>query len=89
MRTKWAACLAVLAMSYAAAYGATPSFQGLGILPGGSVSNSLDLSADGRAVVGWSASSDGEQGFIWTAETGMVGLGRFGSYYYSRAYATS
>jgi probable HAF family extracellular repeat protein len=54
---------------------------GLGYLPGApfEYSYAADVSADGAVVVGASASEDadapGYEAFIWTEETGMVGLG--------------
>ena len=52
------------------------SFQGLGDLPGGSVSSSAAaVSADGSVVVGGSSSGELAEAFRWTAETGMVALG--------------
>src|SRR5262249_38837255 len=55
---------------------ATPSFQGLGDLPGGSfLSLGFGLSGDGTAAVGESSSTPGTQAFRWTAAGGMLGLG--------------
>jgi probable HAF family extracellular repeat protein len=49
---------------------------GLGYLPGGTYSHAVDISGDGRVIVGW---SDGtpfhDESYYWTDETGMVGLG--------------
>jgi probable HAF family extracellular repeat protein len=57
----------------------SPSFIGLGDLPGGApidfYSTATGISADGRTVVGQSISSNGYEAFRWTAETGIVGLG--------------
>jgi probable HAF family extracellular repeat protein len=52
-------------------------FAGLGYLPGGSNqwSRANAVSADGSVVVGVSTSGNSEEGFRWTAATGMVGLG--------------
>ncbi|RMD65751.1 HAF repeat/PEP-CTERM domain-containing protein, partial [Candidatus Parcubacteria bacterium] len=51
------------------------SFQGLGELPGGTVSSlAMDVSADGKVVVGVS-NSGGPQAFRWTASGGMKPLG--------------
>lgn len=51
------------------------SFQGLGDLPGGTVASlAMDVSADGKVVVGLS-NSGGPQAFRWTASGGMKGLG--------------
>jgi len=53
-----------------------PSFQGLGVLPGGNNSWAYGVSADGTTVVGTSQSDNPYvQAFRWTAEQGMVGLG--------------
>jgi len=57
-----------------------PQFTGLGDLPGGSVASSaLAISGDGSTVVGSSSSAlsgeFGEEAFVWTLTTGMVGLG--------------
>src|SRR5689334_4676153 len=56
----------------------TATFQGLGQLPGGELSNSSAdaVSADGSTVVGTSSSDRSDlEAFRWTAATGMVGLG--------------
>jgi len=53
----------------------SPSFRGLGFLPGGTYSQAWGVSADGSVVTGFSSSSAGTEAFLWTAETGMVGLG--------------
>ncbi len=75
MKAKWIICAAVLAMGAAAAYGATPSFQGLGDLPGGDYgSYAASVSADGTVVVGSSKSASDGKAFRWTAATGMVAL---------------
>ncbi len=47
----------------------------LGSLPGGSISQSFDISDDGQVVTGTGNSTAGSQGFIWTAGGGMTGLG--------------
>lgn len=52
------------------------SFVGLGDLPGGGFESiSGNLSADGKFVTGNSSSTNGTEAFLWTNETGMVGLG--------------
>lgn len=53
------------------------SFQGLGDLPGGEYqSRAFAVSADGSAVVGYSASGSGEwEAFRWSGAEGMVPLG--------------
>lgn len=44
------------------------------------------VSGDGRVVIGTSSSGDGgKEAFVWTAETGMVGLGRDPTAKYSTA----
>jgi probable HAF family extracellular repeat protein len=54
----------------------TPSFTGLGDLPGGEFhSSATALSADGRVVVGSSTAADGRQAFRWSATDGMIDLG--------------
>lgn len=68
---------------------AQPIFTGLGDLPGGPfVSRANAVSADGRVVVGSSASATSEgstEAFIWTLESGMVGMAKTGSPYYPRS----
>jgi probable HAF family extracellular repeat protein len=75
----WLTIFSISSFSFAA----TPSFQGLGDLPGNSFfSVATDISGDGTVVVGYSDSISGSsQVFRWTAETGMIGLEDFiGSY---------
>ena len=55
----------------------TPSFEGLGAIPGTSEpwSEARGISADGRTVTGYARQPAHEfksQPFLWTAETGMV-----------------
>jgi probable HAF family extracellular repeat protein len=60
------------AFRWTAATGMVP----LGGLPGNSLASEADgMSADGRVIVGISASYAGDQAFRWTQATGMVGLG--------------
>ncbi len=69
------ATLSIFSLTSIAA-GGSPSFQGLGELPGGgtnSVANAV--SADGITVVGRSSASGGTRAFRWTATTGMQNLG--------------
>jgi probable HAF family extracellular repeat protein len=67
---------AVLVMTSAVHAGSGPSFQNLGVLPGGSSSLAMGISSDGLVVVGTSSSSNGNnEAFRWTAAGGMVGLG--------------
>ena len=72
-------------------FGATPSFQGRGDLPGGDFeSYAYDISADGSVVVGQSYSSSGREAFRWTADGGMTGLGDLpGGTFSSDAYGVS
>jgi probable HAF family extracellular repeat protein len=52
------------------------SFQGLGDLPGGAFASvATSVSADGKVVAGYSASTNGYEAFRWTAWTGLKGLG--------------
>lgn len=52
------------------------SFMGLGDLPGGSFESFAEnLSADGRFVTGFSATANGSEAFIWSQQTGILGLG--------------
>jgi len=50
---------------------------GLGYLPGDNISTATGVSADGSKVVGYSYDNSLGQpeAFVWTAATGMVGLG--------------
>jgi len=70
-------CLWVLTVCVAAGQGATPSFRGLGHLPGDIQSYANAVSADGKVVVGSSTNypANTSQAFRWTEATGMVGLG--------------
>lgn len=76
------ALVAVLGMA-GAARGQTPSFQGLGALPGGVdslgqpvfYSIAQAVSGDGSTIVGQSWGANGKEPFIWTKTGGMVGLG--------------
>jgi probable HAF family extracellular repeat protein len=59
---------------------------GLGVLPGGSFSEAVGVSADGSVIAGISGSPRGNQAFRWTAATGMVGLGALpGGQFFSAA----
>ncbi len=69
-----------------------PVFQGLGDLSGGDFySTATGVSADGRMVVGVSASMPGNpnEAFRWTAGSGMVGMGYLSEGAISRASAAS
>jgi probable HAF family extracellular repeat protein len=60
------------------------AFYGLGTL-GGSYSYSDHVSADGSTVVGVSQNASGyDEAFIWTVDTGMVGLGTLGERTFSK-----
>src|SRR5262245_7893334 len=54
---------------------AQPTITNLGVLPGGTNSYGLAISADGSTVVGESESSAGVRAFRWTAQHGMQDLG--------------
>ncbi len=58
------------------AQAAPPSFMGIGVLPGWSISSPAGVSADGSVVAGTSygASGAGYQAFRWTSPTGMIAL---------------
>lgn len=61
------------------ALAAPPMFEPLGDLPGGPIRSLANaVSADGRAVVGFSNSTNGEEAFRWTRDTGMNPLGALG-----------
>jgi len=61
----------------------------LGFLSGTTSSQALDISADGAVVVGYCNPND-HRAFRWTAESGMVSLGRItGGSFYSRAIGVS
>jgi len=61
---------------YSPSQAATPSFQGLGDLPGGSFASwASGMSADGSVVVGNSTYTCGTSAFRWTSDSGMQGLG--------------
>ena len=63
----------------------------LGLLPGGTWSTALDVSADGTVVVGNADAATGAgQAFRWTEQEGMLGLGSLpGGNGESRAYSVS
>jgi probable HAF family extracellular repeat protein len=77
MRSTTFLAAAFLAYVSFCASAAAQSFMGLGDLPGGDFESfSGNLSADGRFVTGTSSSTtNGTEAFLWTKETGMVGLG--------------
>jgi probable HAF family extracellular repeat protein len=66
-------------------------FLGLGDLSDGNYDSlALDVSSDGKVVVGRGRSELGDEAFRWTAQTGMVGLGAFsGGNSGSRAFGVS
>ncbi len=51
-----------------------PNAAVLGYLPGGNNSVALGISGNGGIVVGESNGNNGQQGFRWTAATGLLGL---------------
>jgi probable HAF family extracellular repeat protein len=74
------ASIALAVVTLAVGYRATAAeFIPLGTLyPNHEASFAQDVSADGRVVVGGSRvslSKDGAEAFLWTAESGMIGLG--------------
>lgn len=87
----FAACtgIAVFSISLSNVFGA--SFLGLGDLPGGTFSSeALGVSADGKVVVGFANSDQGQEAFRWTRNGSMMGLGTFDSgYFYSEAFDVS
>ena len=80
---------AVLAAA-APALAQTPSLIGLGDLPGGDADSfAVDVSADGRVVAGNGTTGAGLTPFRWTADSGLIDLGRFDPGFVSRANAIS
>lgn len=68
---------AAVAIGAAAGGAAGAEFQGLGFLPGGSVSEAKGVSADGAVVVGSSQAADGkQQAFRWTLAGGIAPIPR-------------
>ena len=66
----------------------------LGFLPYDDRSRACGVSDDGSTVVGWSQCTyvhypHNKDPFLWTADTGLVGLGRLPGYFSSMAYAVS
>ncbi|NJN33002.1 MAG: PEP-CTERM sorting domain-containing protein [Saprospiraceae bacterium] len=56
-------------------WGITSSPNGLGYLPGGSLSEAFGVSADGSTIVGWSNSAArSQEAFIWDEANGMRNL---------------
>jgi probable HAF family extracellular repeat protein len=95
MRTNYApfvvcatAALAAVTLSPSPASAATPSFQGLGHLPGYDWTVARAVSDDGSVVVGYARSSDGSEveAFRWTRAEGMQELGFLPGF--SDSYAT-
>jgi len=81
MTRKWfVASTLVVALVSVPAFAATPSFQGLGDLPGGDFeSEAYAVSADGRVVVGWSQAVNA-QAFCWPGGGPLHGLPSYGQY---------
>jgi probable HAF family extracellular repeat protein len=50
----------------------------LGVLPGYALSKAMGVSENGAYVVGTCYSAAGHEAFVWTQETGMIGLGALG-----------
>jgi probable HAF family extracellular repeat protein len=72
------------------AWSAPPSFQGLGLLPGGNWTEPTDVSADGSVVIGAGSTASGTEAFRWTRSGGIQGLGHlFESHIYGWAHAIS
>ncbi len=85
-----AAVLVVVLLTGPICLGQTPSFQGLGDLPGGS--HAYGVSADGSVVVGSSIAEGitGWRPFRWTSETGIVALDDLsGESFHGTAYGVS
>ncbi len=79
--------LACAALSSAAT---AQSFIGLGDLPGGDFESfPRNLSADGKFVTGSSSTTNGTGAFLWTEDTGMVGLGNLPEVVVSNGLAVS
>jgi probable HAF family extracellular repeat protein len=74
MKNSFYFIVVLVLISATTGFGVTPSFQGLGYLPGDNGSGACGISADGSVVVGTSYSGSDGQAFRWTASTGMVGL---------------
>jgi uncharacterized membrane protein len=85
MRTKVASLVMCVAAALATtlicprAWSAPPSFQGLGLLPGGDRSEAFAVSNDGSVVVGLGralrSGRSVNEAFRWTRDEGMQGLG--------------
>ena len=76
MRTITLATLVLGVIGLAVPTAVAQSFMGLGDLPGGRFgSSALDVSADGRFVTGSAQTASGAEAFLWSEETGIVGLG--------------
>lgn len=70
------AIVILLFVSLSSSFGTTPSFHGLGDLPGGYyISFARDVSDKGPVVVGRSHSDSGYKAFCWTPHAGINGLG--------------
>jgi probable HAF family extracellular repeat protein len=69
-----------------AAPAAAQSFLGLGTLPGDSDSIARGVSADGTVVVGATGLNNNyHNAFVWTLETGMLGIGVEGRFAFAHA----
>lgn len=79
-------------LCHASALGAdAPTFQGLGDFAGGDHhSEAAAVSADGRTVVGFGTTEQGEVALRWTDKSGLLQLGEFaGGRFASRAHSVS
>jgi probable HAF family extracellular repeat protein len=75
MRTTTHVILVLATVALAAPTAIAQSFMGLGDLPGGDFrSSASDLSADGKFITGSSSTARGNEAFLWSKHTGMVGL---------------
>jgi len=78
-----------LAAASAATLAHAQSLTDLGLLPGGTWSEGLGVSADGSIVVGRGNSTNGNRAFRWTSAGGMTDLGVLPGGNYSYAYNIS
>src|SRR5262245_28350785 len=76
MRTARLHILLASALAATAAHAQAPSFNLVGIAPGGALSTATGLSADGRVAAGWCYIPQSSfPGFTWTAATGRYDFG--------------
>lgn len=76
LRSRFFIAGVVTFLLHSSAQAASPSFMGIGVLPGWSISSPAGVSADGSVVAGtlFGAPGAGYQAFRWTAPSGMVAL---------------